>query len=51
MNQIETELLIVWTCLSGWGLFESDSVESDFMGDSVDSDSGDKSDIKETIDW
>ena len=36
---------MVWTSLRGWGIPEKDSVEYDFMGDSVESDSKDKSDI------
>ena len=34
----------------GGNVFENDSVESDCMGDSVESDHGDKSDINETDD-
>ena len=45
MNHIAAEWLIVWTCIGGWEFFENDSVQSDCMGDSVESDRKDKYDV------
>ena len=50
LNQITTELLIVWTCLRGWIFFENDSVESDCMEDIVDSGCRENSDVDEAYD-
>ena len=45
LNHIAAEWLIVWTCIGGWEFFENDSVQSDCMGDSVESDRKDKYDV------
>ena len=45
LNQISAELLIVWTHLGEWGIFENDGVESGCMGDIVESDCKYKSDV------
>ena len=50
LNHISTEWLILCTRLGGWELSQNDIVESDFMGDSVESDLRDKSDVNETVD-
>ena len=45
LNQIAYELLIVWTRLGWWGIFENDSVDSDCMGGIVESDLKENSDV------
>ena len=50
LNQISTELLIVWACLGGWKILENDSVKSDYIGNSVESDLRGKCDVNETAD-
>ena len=50
LNQIAAEKMILWNHLGGWECFENDSVESEYMGDSLESDLRDKSDVNETAD-
>ena len=50
LNQIADELLIVWYRLGGVEFFDNDSVESDYMVDSVEHDCRDKYDVSGTSD-
>ena len=45
LNHITAELLIILTCIGGCGIFENDGIQSDCMGDSVEYDRKDKSDV------